>query len=91
MSSRQFYADVTVPAAFDGAGQIADVGFVANHWRFFLQSNGPVEYSFNGVDVHGMLGPSGTRPMEVEDHVNCSRVWFRGASTPVVSVWASIS
>lgn len=86
-----FYQEVTAPATFDGAGQIADVGFVANHWKFYLKSGTAAEISFDGQNVHGTLGPSGTLPVELETFTPKSRVWIRGASSPVVAVHASIS
>lgn len=84
-----FYSAVTVPATW-GAGD--DVGFVANRWKMVLQSGGPVEFSFDaGETLAGVLGPSGTLPMDVELETCASRVWFKGASAPTVSVWANIT
>lgn len=91
LKSGSFYQEVTAPATFGGAGQIADVGFVANHWKFFLKSGTSADISFDGVNVHGTLGPSGTLPIELETFTPKSRVWIKGASNPVIAVHASIS
>lgn len=81
-----FYKDVTVPAAW---GNSDDFGFVPRALKLTLQSGGPVEYSFDaGVTTAGILGPSATRPMTMEHTSGKSRIWFKGAAAPVVSVWA---
>jgi hypothetical protein len=82
-----FHEKVTTVATYvlDGG---RDIGFTPRSYRAVLESGGPVQYSFDGVNDHGALGPSGTRPMEVDIPGGArSRVWFKG-SGEVIDFWA---
>lgn len=57
-----------------------DIGFTPRGYRIVLHSGGPVSYSFDGVTDAGVLGPSGTRPMEVQIPGGAtSKVWIKGS------------
>jgi hypothetical protein len=86
-----FYDEVTTVATYvlDGG---RDIGFVPRHYRAVLRSGGPVQYSFDGVNDHGALGPSGTRPMAVDIPGGAkSRVWFKGSGEVVeFAAWDTV-
>lgn len=83
-----YFDEITVVGSFAAHGG-EDVGFVPHGYKIVLQAGGPVDYSFNGTDIHGTLGPSGTRPMEVQiDGGAKSRIWLKGTGSETVSVWA---
>jgi hypothetical protein len=83
----RFYEEVTVVATFAADGG-RDIGFVARQYKFVLQSGGPVDISFDGSTVHGTLGPSGTRAMELITTTTHSRVWVQGAGSEVIGIGA---
>lgn len=57
-----------------------DIGFTPRGYRIVLQSGGPMEYSFDGTSDAGALGPSGTRPMDLQIPGGAkSKVWFKGS------------
>lgn len=84
----QFFDEITVVGSYAADGG-HDFGFVPLGYKLVLQSGGPIEYSFDGATDHGSLGPSGTRPMEVqiEGGGAKSRIWLKGAGSETVSVW----
>lgn len=83
----QFYEEVVVAVSYAADGG-HDFGFVPTGYRLVLQDGGPVEYSFDGVTDHGVLGPLGTLPVEIQAEGGKSRIWLKGAGAPSCSVWA---
>ena len=72
-----YYEEYTVTTSFVKK----DVGFSARYWKLeLLTGTGPVEYSFNGNDTHGKLGPAGTRPRTVEDPQSSSQISFKSSA-----------
>lgn len=51
----------------------------------FISGTGPVTFSLNGVDDHGVVGGTGG-PVEVELEAVTRSIWFKGGSTAVVDV-----
>ena len=90
MSFTAFEVTVQATYALDASvNGVHELGFTPLGYRVALQSGGPVQYSFDGVTDAGALGPSGTRPMEIEIHGGAkSRVWFKGASSEVINFQA---
>lgn len=53
-----------------------------------LESGGPVEYSFNGNNLHGdMTTGEASAALTFENRV-VSKIWFRGAGVVRVEAWA---
>jgi len=84
-----FYEEIVVNATYAAHGQY-EFGFTARGIKLFLQADGPIQFSFDGVSDAGELGPSGTRPMELqaEGGTIASGIWLKGTSNEVVQVWA---
>ena len=92
MSSKfNYYQVVTVDSTtFPETPQVA-FGFNSQGIILLNRGTGTVEYSFDGVNVHGDLNPAdATVGVAFDDRVE-SKVFFRAASTPQtvrVEAWA---
>jgi hypothetical protein len=54
---------------------------------FQLESGGPLEYSFNGITVHGdMTSTLPSNNLVFENRV-ISKIWFRGSGTVRIEAW----
>lgn len=54
-----------------------------------LESGGPVEYSFNGNNLHGdMILTEASASLTFENRV-ISKIWFRGTGLVRVEAWAT--
>lgn len=84
-----FYEEVVTDSTYATHGPY-QFGFTARGIKIVLRSGGPAQFSFDGATDHGDLGPSGTRPMEIQMEGGSFRsaVWLKAASNEVVQVWA---
>jgi hypothetical protein len=82
-----FYDEITTQATYaldESVNGARDCGFTPTRYQVVLRSGGPVQYSFDGTNDAGALGPSGTRPMSVDiDGGAKSRVWVKGSGEVV--------
>lgn len=63
------------------------IPFTTTGATFQLESGGPVEYSFNGLTLHGdMMDGYSSESLIFENRV-LSKIWFRGAGTIRVEAW----
>ena len=84
-----FYEEVVCDSTYASHGPY-HFGFTARNVKFVLRSGGPIQFSFDGSTDHGELGPSGTRPMEIQMEGGSfkSGVWLKATSNEIVQVWA---
>ena len=86
----QYFNEVVAAAAYATNGQYK-FGFTPRGYRIVLLTDGPLQFSFDGVTDHGQLGPSDTRPMEIQvDNGGgaSSGVWVKGTSNEQVQIYA---
>lgn len=90
-----FYNKFTVVATNFGdqsiSGEQPDmiITFPTQTVIFQLESGGPVEYSFNGITVHGdMVVGKASANLIFENRV-ISKIWFRGSGVVRVEAWGT--
>jgi len=54
-----------------------------------IEAGGPVEYSFNGNNVHGELVLGSSREQVQFSRRPAIGIWFRGNGTVTIEAWAS--
>jgi len=54
---------------------------------FDLESGGPVEYSFNGITLHGDMTSGLPSASLVFENRVISKIWFRGSGTIRIEAW----
>ena len=54
---------------------------------FHLESGGPLEYSFNGITLHGDMTTGMSSESLVFENRVISKIWFRGTGTVRVEAW----
>jgi hypothetical protein len=89
-----FFQKITVTASTFGgnsvSGQQPDmiITFPTYTVTFFLESGGPVQYSFNGQTVHGdMTTAQASATLTFTNRV-VSTIWFKGSGVVRVEAWA---
>ena len=91
---RNFFQKITVSASTFG-GNSTDgyqpdmiITFPTQTVTFFLESGGPVQYSFNGQTIHGdMTSGQASATLTFENRV-ISKIWFKGSGVVRVEAWA---
>ena len=62
--------------------------------NLFIQSGGPISYSFNGTTTHGKLILATSRDFLQFDNRRVSRIWFKldsgSPATVMVEAWGSV-
>lgn len=92
MPNRAYSVMVTAPAAFPAAS-VPDITLPFSPSSFILENRDTtaanyVEYSFDGVTVHGRLTPGGLGAIKYEK-IRTRKIWLRrGAGTPSVQLIA---
>jgi hypothetical protein len=91
--SRYNYFEVlaVAPATFPADPQII-FGFLSDGFTFLNRGATVVEYSFDGVTLHGDLNPADSSKSVIFNGRTEDRVWFRapaGAGTVRVEIWGS--
>ncbi len=92
MSKFNYFQNITVDVADFPATPQSDFNFVSIGFSFLNTGANTIQYSFNGVDVHGDLNPANLSKQQIfESRLEC-KVWFRyvgGSSTVRVESWGS--
>jgi len=90
MSKYNYFDVVTVDGYdFPTVPQV-NFGFNSEGFSFLNRGSHTVEYSFNGVDVHGDLVPTDETKGLVFDVRNECKVWFKcvtGSTTVRIEAW----
>jgi hypothetical protein len=91
---RNFFQKITVTAVSFGSNSVDGyqpdmvITFPTQTVTFFLESGGPVQYSFNGTTVHGdMTSGQASATLTFENRV-ISKIWFKGSGVVRVEAWA---
>jgi len=64
------------------------IPFMTYTITFDLESGGPLEYSFNGITLHGdMTSGQASQSLVFENRV-ISKIWFRGSGVVRIEAWA---
>lgn len=76
----------TVDGYFPNECQVL-IPFSTYSVSFQLESGGPLEYSFNGINVHGdMTDGYASENLSFLNRVIC-KIWFRGTGTVRIEAW----
>lgn len=83
-----FFKKLTVTASnFDGYQSDITIPFSTYTVTFFLESGSSVQYSFDGVNVHGdMTSGQASATLTFQNRV-ISRAWFKGTGTVRIEAW----
>lgn len=54
---------------------------------FFLESGGPLQYSFNGTDIHGDMTTGQASASLTFQNRPITKIWFKGTGTVRVEAW----
>lgn len=90
MSKYNYFNEVLVDGYSFPATPQVDFGFTSQGFGFINRGTYVIEYSFNGVDLHGDLDPSDSSYAPMFDNRFESKVFFRavgGFSTVRVEAW----
>ena len=64
------------------------IPFMTYTITFDLESGGPLEYSFNGLTLHGdMTAGESSESLVFENRV-ASKIWFRGTGVVRIEAWS---
>jgi len=55
-----------------------------------IESGGPIQYSFTGVNVHGELIAATDRSQLVFRRRPATGIWFKGTGVVTIEAWASV-
>lgn len=85
-----FFKKVTVSSATFTATSDIVISFSTQGLMMLNEGTGVIEYSFNGVTVHGELDPALPNKGVAMDNIRVCPIWFRlkSGSTSVVSTTA---
>ena len=90
MSRYNYFAETVVNNAAFTTVETTRFGFVSEGFSFLNRGAALLEYSFDGVTLHGDLDPADASKGLVFDSRSECRVWFRapaGASTVRIEAW----
>lgn len=87
-----FYDKITVEAKGTkwADAEKQNLGLTSNNVILsFVSGTGPVEFSFNGTDLHGEIGASGQPDSITLNAYKTNEIWLRGAvGDEEVQIWA---
>jgi hypothetical protein len=89
-----FFIKVSVTSATfpSDAQAIIDIRYGTQAFSLVNEGSAVIEYSFDGINVHGDMTPSSPTASLFFDNRSVMRIWFRTAGTSLVRVeaWARI-
>lgn len=88
--SNNFFSKVSVTSAvFPSEAQaVIDIRYGTQAFSLVNEGSAVVEYSFDGINVHGDMTPSSPTAAIFFDNRSVMRIWFRTTGTSIVRVEA---
>lgn len=91
MSKFNYFNNILVDGYNFPSSAQADFNFISAGIALLNRSNYVIEYSFNGIDLHGDLRPTEASRGLIFDNRNESKMWFRAADgygTVRIEAWS---